>query len=320
MLTLTTRTDTHGNPVSGPQAAVDRYDTADRPPPRLPQRAARRHDVARHRRARLRDGPGPGRLPVPHLDRPARRRRRTRHRRPPGKPRPQRAGGRPSRGDRHLARRRLARRRPPPRRPPDPLAGRPARPARRSPTRLLPRRRGQPARPGRPLAPQHRPGPPAPRLRARHVRLRARRERALRARRTARVGGRRTQPRRRLGDPRRRARLRDAGPRRRRHPLPATGAKPTGPRATCSPSTTGGTWRSTCSRRDAPTSRCRSTTGTSTTRTRPACPSRCSTPAPCCGAFTSTASTRAAASLRWPTRGRHARQANPGTCSTTCTR
>jgi tetratricopeptide (TPR) repeat protein len=28
MLTITTRTDTHGNPVSGPQAAVDRYDSA----------------------------------------------------------------------------------------------------------------------------------------------------------------------------------------------------------------------------------------------------------------------------------------------------
>ena len=28
MLTLTTRTDTHGNPVSGSQAAVDRYDIA----------------------------------------------------------------------------------------------------------------------------------------------------------------------------------------------------------------------------------------------------------------------------------------------------
>ena len=161
----------------------------------------------------------------------------------------------------------------------------------------------------RPLAPQHRPGPPSPRLRARHVRLRPRRERALRAGRTTRIGGRGTEP----------------GRRRATHAVvhvyemqgpsttasaSCTGDEPIGRRATCSRSTTGGTWRSTCSRPDAPTSRCRSTTGTSTTKIRPVCPSKCSTPTRCCGAFTSTASIRAAASLRSPTRG-HAHVGEP---------
>ena len=61
MLTLTTHIDAHGNPVSGPQDAVDRYDTA------VDHLLAYRNELLdamtslADRRAGLRDGTGPRR-------------------------------------------------------------------------------------------------------------------------------------------------------------------------------------------------------------------------------------------------------------------
>ena len=96
-------------------------------------------------------------------------------------------------------------------------------------------------------------------------------------------------------------------------------ARPTGATTTCSPSTTGGTWPCSCSRRAGPTTPSRSTTSASTTPAPTMCPSRCSTPAPCCGGSPSTAPTRAHGSRYWPTRGEAGPAARAGTCSTTST-
>ena len=178
---------------------------------------------------------------------------------------------------------------------------------------------GVAARPADPLAAGDRPAAPARPVRARHGRVRAGGGRALRRGAGRRAGRRRGQPRRRVGRPRRRAHLRDAGPHRRGHRLPALGRAPPGRPGTCSRCTTGGTSRCTSWRPAAPSARSRSTTPRSTTSCRSACRSRCSTPAPCCGGCCSTAPTPAAASPRSPTPGRRRRPARRGTRSTTST-
>ena len=92
------------------------------------------------------------------------------------------------------------------------------------------------------------------------------------------------QPRRRVGHPRGRPHLRDAGPGRRRHPLPAPTRGATGERQPVHGAQLVAPRPSTCSRPAGPTTRSPSTTRTSTTPAPRASPSRCSTPARCCGA------------------------------------
>ena len=123
----------------------------------------------------------------------------------------------------------------------------------------------------------------------------------------ARAGRRRRQPRRRVGHPRRRPRVRDAGPGRRGHRLPAPRARPTGRRDNMF--TVHNWWHLAlflleAGRADARPRRLRRPR--STTPARPACRSRCSTPARCCGGCCSTASPPATGSPRWPTPGRPA--------------
>ncbi len=73
------------------------------------------------------------------------------------------------------------------------------------------------------------------------------------------------QPRRRVGHPRRCAHLRDAGAGPGRRPVHARRVARTGPKATSSTSTTPGTTRSTCSRRERPRARSPSMTSSCTT-------------------------------------------------------
>ena len=184
----------------------------------------------------------------------------------------------------------------------------------RTPARLLHRRRRRSCaivrcRTLRELDPDH---PPRP-VRARHGGVRARGVRPLRRGAGRRAGRRGRQPRRRLGDPRRRAHLRDAGPDRRGHRLPALGRARAGRPATCSPCTTGGTSPCTSSRPDGPSGPSPSTTPRSTTPARSACRSRCSTPARCCGGCCSTAPTPAIASPPRRRVGTEARRRRRGT-------
>ena len=318
--TMPRPTSSHGNPMSGDAATIDLYDRAI-------DRLVRFHPEAVDLAGELAgaDDPAPmahALIAYLHLmstdaadlgDRPGRPRgaRRVERQRP-------RAGAR--RGDRRLGCRGLGRRGPPPRRPARRVADRPAGADVRAPARLLHRRRRRACATADAHAARARPDAPARPVRPRHGGLRSGGGRPLRPGAGGRPGRRRRQPRRRVGDPRRRPHVRDAGPRRRGHRLPALRRAPAGSRATCSPSTTGGTSRCTSWRPGGPSGRSPSTTPRSTTPGRSACRSRCSTPAPCCGA----APRRRR--HRWPLRtarrrvGGEGGRRRRGTCSTTSTR
>ena len=192
MPTLTIRTDAHGNPVSGSQAAVERYDAA------IDHLLAYRNEFVDAMTSLVDDEPDfamglvlaaylsltstdvpdvagarqlAGQLDTLTLN----------DRRPPTATPSALAGGR------------LARHRSPARHTPRPVARRPARPARRPPTRLLPRRRGQPPRPGRTLPAAIDPAHPHHGY-VRGCTLRARGVRELPVRRTSRTRRRRHQP------------------------------------------------------------------------------------------------------------------------------